>query len=392
MSTMSTNPMVEAPRLYGFPRADGRVGLRDHTLVLSAVALANRWAVLAAEGSGALVVAGESLRGLRGGDAERQEALIAALVGHPNVGRALVLTQDAPTANRLRETLDAAGRPVEVMALLRQSGMSGAVDAAREALGDLSASQNERIEVGYEALCVALECGGSDPTSALASNAAIGRFVDRVIDAGGTAIVSETVEFIGAEPVVAERTPDEGVRRAILDAIAERERWHEEDGEDYRGVNPTAENIEGGLTTLVEKSMGAVVKTGTRPFRGALGFGERPARPGLHFMDTPFFTPLSLTGMAAAGANLTLFGLGQFNPSAIPLVPTVKVCGNAGTVARWADAIDVDASVVTSGKATLDEVADRIAQTVQAVSRGERNAAERWNEGQIVWPRENPPL
>ena len=384
--------MSERP-FMGFARADGRVGLRDHTLVLSTVALVNRWASLAAEGSDAVVVAGEALRGLRGGDAEVQATLVEALVSHPNVGRALVLTQDAASAAGLRETLAGAGRPVEVMALLQQDGMARAVATARTALADLQATQRaEPQPVGCEALTLALECGGSDPTSALASNAAIGRFVDRVIDAGGSAIVSETVEFIGAEAVVAARTPDAATRAAILAAIAARERWHAQDGNDYRGVNPTAENIEGGLTTLVEKSMGAVVKTGTRDFVGALRFAERPARPGLHFMDTPFFTPLSLTGMAATGANLTLFGIGQFNPSACPLTPTLKVCGNAGTIARWRDALDVDASVVLDGRVTLDGVADRIAARVAALSRGEPTAAERWREGQIVWPREHPPL
>jgi altronate dehydratase len=138
--------------------------------------------------------------------------------------------------------------------------------------------------------------------------------------------------------------------------------------------------------------MGAVVKTGTRPFSGALAFGEAPAGPGLHFMDTPFFTPLSLTGMVAAGANLALFGIGQYNPSAVPLAPTLKVCGNAVTLARWRDALDVDAAAVTDGTATLDEVADRIADAIAATSHGTPTAAERWAEGQVIWPREAPPL
>jgi altronate dehydratase large subunit len=267
------------------------------------------------------------------------------------------------------------------------------VAAGREALGDLAASRcTVRETAGLAALTLALECGGSDPTSALASNAAIGRFVDRVVDAGGTAVVSETVEFIGAEPVVDARTDDAGVRADICSRIAERERWHSQDVEDYRGVNPTAENIAGGLTTLVEKSMGAVAKTGTRAFVGALGFGEVPMRPGLHFMDTPFFTPLSLTGMVAGGANLVLFGLGQYNPSGCPLVPTIKICGNAMTTARWRDGIDIDASAILSGTASLDDVADEIAVFVSEVASGKTTAAERWGEGGIIMPRNHAPL
>jgi altronate dehydratase large subunit len=376
-----------------FLRADGRAGLRDHVLVLSAVALANRWAALVAEGTDAVVVAGEALRGLRGGDAEALDALVLSLARHPNVGAALVLTQDAVAARRLETALGDAGKPVAVLALLEQDGMTAAVEAGREALRDLAADRRPvRERAGLGALTLALECGGSDPTSALASNAAIGRFVDRVVDAGGSAVVSETVEFIGAEPVVDARTDDPAVRAAIRRRIAARERWHAEDGEDYRGVNPTAENIAGGLTTLVEKSMGAVAKTGTRPFVGALGYGQAPAGPGLHFMDTAFFTPLSLTGMVAAGANLVLFGLGQFNPSGCPLAPTVKVCGNALTTARWRDGIDIDASAILSGTASLDDVADRIASFLARVASGTPTAAECWGEGQIIMPRNHAPL
>ncbi|WP_420393678.1 UxaA family hydrolase [Acuticoccus sp.] len=379
--------------LAGFVRADGRVGVRDHVLVLSTVALTNRWAHLAADGTGALVIAGEALRGLRGGDAAAQDALMTALVQHPNVGAALVLTQDAAAARMLGGALGDAGKPVAVAALLDQDGMGNAVSHARCLLGELADARSaKREDVGLGALTLALECGGSDPTSALASNAAIGRFVDRVIDAGGSAIASETVEVIGAEPAVDGRTPDPAVRRAIAAHIAARERWHAEDGVDYRGVNPTAENIEGGLTTLVEKSMGAVAKTGSRPFVGALAFAEAPTTPGLHFMDTPFFTPLSFTGMVAAGANLALFGLGQFNPSASPLAPTVKVCGNAQTVARWPDAIDVDASPVIGGDATLEAIADLIEARVVAIANGVPSAAERWGEGQFIMPRNNAPL
>lgn len=378
--------------LTGFVRAGGKVGVRDHVLVLSTVALANRWASLIAEGSDALVIAGEALRGLRGGDAPAQDALMAALVRHPNVGAALVLTMDKVAAAALASALEGAGKPVAVLALLEQSGMAHAVKTGRAALADLCASERgHRETVGLGGLTLALECGGSDPTSALASNAAIGRFVDRVIDAGGSAIVSETVEFIGAEPALEGRA-EPAVHAAILEKIATRERWHAEDGDDYRGVNPTAENIEGGLTTLVEKSMGAVVKSGTRPFVGALAYGEAPARPGLHFMDTPFFTPLSLTGMVEGGANMVLFGLGQFNSSGTPIAPTLKICGNAQTMARWSDGIDIDASPVLTGEASLDDIADRVEAAATAVANGAPSAAERWGEGQIIMPRNNAPL
>lgn len=380
--------------LEGYRRADGRVGLRNHALVLSTVSLTNRWAELAAaDHENALVVAGETMRGGRGSDMPAQEALLDALVRHPNTGCALILTQDPAAAEKLRDSYAELGKPVHVLALLDQKGMDGALRRARKALSDLIGGKTtDREEVGLEDLTIALECGGSDPTSALASNAAIGRFVDRVVDAGGTAIISETVEFIGAEEIVRTRTIDPVLQQRILDFIKKREVWHSQDGEDYRGVNPTAENIAGGLTTLVEKSLGAVAKSGTRKFVGALRFGEQSDRPGLHFMDTPFFTPLSLTGMVQGGCNLALFGIGQFNPSACPLVPTIKICGNEKTVVQWQDAIDIDASTMLTGAADLDNIAEMIHSTIADLSRGALCAAERWAEGQIFFPRESPAL
>ena len=159
-----------------------------------------------------------------------------------------------------------------------------------------------------------------------------------------------------------------------------------EDGEHYRGVNPTQENIAAGLTTLVEKSMGAVCKTGASPFKGLLQFGEAPSEPGLWFMDTPFFSPISMTGMVAAGAQLTLFAMGVFNPSGNPLAPTLKVCGNPKTLSDWQDSIDVDVSAAISQSASLEDMADLIEAKLQDIALGAQSYAEFWREGQIMIP------
>ncbi|MSU89860.1 hypothetical protein GE300_09575 [Rhodobacteraceae bacterium 2CG4] len=160
-----------------------------------------------------------------------------------------------------------------------------------------------------------------------------------------------------------------------------------ETGQDYRGVNPTQENIEAGLTTLTEKTMGPLSKIGRSGFAGCLGFADRPAAPGLHFMDTPFFSPTSLTGMALGGAQVGLFAMGVFNPSGMPLMPTLKVCGNPATLDRWADSIDVDVAALLTGAEDLDAGADRIHRAVRAVVAGEPTRAEHWTEGQLIAPR-----
>mgnify|MGYP002621225296 CR=1 FL=1 len=281
-----------------------------------------------------------------------------------------------------------AGRPVIVQAFMAASGMADAVERGQIALQDLAdrVSEARRQAAPISALTIALECGGSDATSALAANPAIGRVVDRLVGAGGTAIVSETAEFVGAEDVVAARAETDAAARDILAALARCKSELSEDGESYRGVNPTEENIEAGLTTLVEKSMGAVTKTGQSAFLGCLGFGEPPRHPGLWFMDTPFFSPVSLTGMAAAGAQITLFAMGVFNPSGNPLVPTIKICGNRPTLSRWSDSIDVDVSPAVYDGADLNAMGDRVEAALIRTVQGQTTRAEDWREGQIMIP------
>ena len=388
--------MADLPSHFsGFRRSDGRVGVRNYLVVLSTVALVNRWTeLIAAAVPEARIVAGEFMRGLRSPDAARQERACEALATHPNVGACLVLCHDSASARHWRQYLADCGRPHAVMALMEQAGMEAAVHTGQQSLARLDEARRAvaRQPCPLGALMLALECGGSDPTSALVANPAIGLVVDAVIDAGGSAIVSETVEFVGAEEPVRARCSSPQVAQRLLAAIAAAEQRMEEDGERYRGVNPTAENIEAGLTTLVEKSMGAVAKTGLHPFVGLLEFGEKPMAPGLYLMDTPFFSPCSITGMIAAGAQLALFGLGVFNPSGNPLAPTVKICGNPITGARWRDAIDVDLSEVLTERLGLDQAAQRLRDFLLDTAAGRESSAERWREGQFIVPKTLTPL
>ena len=393
MSTTAAEPGPLA--ISGYRRADGRLGLRNHLLVLSTLALTNRVAQLAAAAEpGCLLVAGDLQRGLRGRDAMLQDRVVQALLRHPNVGGAVVFVHDKPARARLQACADSCGRPVQVLAFMEGRGVSETIQRGRRAIAAVRAALDvqQRSPGPLGELTLALECGGSDATSAVCANPTIGGFVDLVVASGGTAIVSETAEFIGAEPVVTARSASLLAGRNIIEAIRQRERMMQEDGEDYRGVNPTPENIAGGLSTLVEKSMGAVAKCGESPFMGRLDFAEVPPEPGLWFMDTPFFSPVSITGMVCGGAQLTLFGIGVFNPSAVPLAPTIRVCGNPATVRDWSDAIDIDVSMLVDGRINLPEAVALLRLKAHAVCDGELTWAERWGEGQVIVPRESPSL
>lgn len=374
---------------HGWLRSDGRIGVRNHLIAFSTVALTDRVTGLAAEQvPGTVPVTPGFLRGLRGQDAELQAAMIRAMVEHPNVGAALVVVHDRASARALTQSFSGAGKPVRVVALMSYKGIQTAIDDLASQLQSLQnlAGQAKRAPMALGDLTVALECGGSDATSALCANPTIGRFVDLLIAGGGTAIVSETAEFLGGEDVVRSQSNSPEIADAILSCIAAEEAMMMEDGSDYRGVNPTQENIEAGLSTLTEKTMGALCKIGNCNFAGALTFGQRPASKGLYFMDTPFFSPTSMTGMMLGGAQITLFAMGVFNPSGVPLAPTIKICGNPQTLSDWADGIDLDVSGIISGTQTYDDGAGSIQTLIERVLAGTMTCAEKWQEGQIIVP------
>lgn len=387
-------------RITGYPRKDGRVGLRNHLVVLSTVALTDRWAELivsrfsASGGEAPVVISGDYWRGLRGTDVKLQQDTLAAMMNHPNTGACLVLVHDVVSARKWRELAESSGRPVKILTFMEMLGMENAISEGEGAVRSLDNQRSASAPVlcDWSDFTIALECGGSDPTSGVAGNPAVGSFVDRFIAAGGTVIVSETAEFLGAENIVKKRTLKRATWASISDCFEACNQRFTEDGASYRGVNPTAENIESGLTTLVEKSMGAVCKTGSVPFEGCLSFGEPPIGPGLWFMDTPFFSPASLNAMVAGGAVAVLFVIGVFNPCGHELAPTLKICANKDTVNNWPDVVDVDLSSLIDGGLSIEEAGHHIADSLKQVSSGERTAAEIYGERSTSIPYANWPL
>lgn len=382
--------LPELDDLTGWDRGPKPPGLRNHVIAFSTVALCDQITRdSASRVPGTLALTPQFERGLHGQDAAIQDYAIGAVVDHPNVGAALVVTHDRAAARALTSRFADAGKPVIVLPLMGANGMDAARSGIASSLKDLQdrARQASRRRVRASELIVALECGGSDASSAVCANPTIGRFVDRLIASGGTAIVSETAEFLGGEAVVRQQSQMPAVAEAIVACISRKEALMLETGEDYRGVNPTEENIEGGLTTLTEKTMGALCKIGSSSFAGCLDFGQTPPGSGLFFMDTPFFSPTSLSGMALSGAQIALFAVGVFNPSGMPLMPVIKICGNPMTVATWENCIDLDVTDLIHGDCSLDGTAQILAMKLCAIGNCEQTATEVHNEGQLILPR-----
>jgi len=235
-----------------------------------------------------------------------------------------------------------------------------------------------------------LECGGSDTTSGLVANPAIGLLADRLVDAGGTVIFSEPVECLGAEALLTARAATRAVARAILRAVRKYEAIARRAGIDLTRTNPTPDNIRGGLTTIEEKSLGAVAKSGSRPIRGVLAYAEAPPGPGLYLMDAPAAATENLTALAGGGAVAVLFATGVGNPVGNPVAPTLKICANPQTCRSFRDHIDVDISAALAGRQDLAGASRAVERALAAMVEGRPTRAEILGEVETAISRIGP--
>jgi altronate dehydratase large subunit len=216
-----------------------------------------------------------------------------------------------------------------------------------------------------------VKCGASDTTSGLASNTATGNAVDRLVRAGATVLFGETTEVIGAEHILVRRACNDKVASELLGYVTAMEARVNAMGVDMRGGQPTEGNIRGGLTTIEEKSLGAIVKSGSMPISGVVRYGERPGAPGLYFMDSPGREMEFLTGLASAGCQVMLFSTGIGAPQGFSLAPVIKICGNANTCRNLGEYIDLDVSRIVAGTESVDEAGTRVLNAVLRVFSGE---------------------
>jgi altronate dehydratase len=379
---------LPATTFMGYRRKDGRAGVRNHVLVMSTVQCANG-AVRRIGQALPDVVALPHVYGCSqlGDDLAQTRRTLEGFADHPNVAGVLLVSLgcESLASVEMSEALRARGVNCHLIGVQEEGGTAQTIATgtgiARELLQDAARAQREPIPLSE--LIVGVECGGSDAWSGVTANPALGVAGDMLVAAGGTVILSETPEFIGAEHLLVARAASAELGETITKAV-----YHWEDearrmGVDMRGAQPTPGNIAGGLTTIEEKSLGAIMKGGWTTVREFIPYAYRPTQRGLVLMDTPGNDPESVTGMVAGGAQVVVFTTGRGSPAGCPIAPVIKVATNSAMYRKMVDDMDIDAGTVIEKGEPLASVGRRIFEEIVAVSDGQVTRAEEWGNAEF---------
>lgn len=369
-------------KIRAYPRPDGKVGVRNHVLILPVSVCASETARFVKER-----VEGTVYIPNQGGCAQVPKDLaivletLSGLAANPNVYGTVFLGNGCETAQIdlvIERTMKKTNKPYARVVIQEAGGTIKAVEeATRAAMRFVAeAAKVERAEVDFSSIVAATECGGSDPTSGLAANPVIGRVSDRIVAEGATVILSETTEMIGTEKILGDRCASPEIREKLLKTIADYEKHIQAVGDNLRKGNPTPGNIEGGITTLEEKSLGCIHKGGHTPINEILAYGAPATKKGLVVMDSPGQDIASIAGMVAGGAQVVLFSTGRGTPTGFGIAPVIKLTGNKDTFRTMRDNMDFDASPVVSGEATIAERGDALWELLIETINGSRTKAE----------------
>jgi len=379
----------------GYSRPDGRAGTRNYIAVVAASNCAAHTSELIAQSFAgeALpqnvdgIVAfphGEGCGQAMGPDTEQLQRTLEGVLDHPNISAALILGLGCEV-NQIdhylgRSSDGAKGAPSGLQGLTLQGsgGTLGALEAARKSIRQYieRAAAEKRVEVPLSKLILGLNCGGSDSFSGITANPALGYCCDLLVAQGGTAVLAETTEIFGAEHLLLRRARNPQVAQKLLACIEQYKRYLRQFGGSFND-NPSPGNKEGGLSNILEKSLGAVAKAGTSALEDVYDYSERVTSNGFVFMNTPGYDPVSLTGLAAGGANLIAFTTGRGSAIGFPSIPVLKIASNTNMYKRMTGNMDINAGRIADGDASIEQVGKEIFETLIRVASGERTLAEK---------------
>ncbi|MDM5329301.1 UxaA family hydrolase [Neobacillus sp. CF12] len=372
--------------IWGYRRENGRVGIRNHVVILPVDDISNA----AAEAVGRIVPGTLAIphaygRLQYGPDLDLFFNTMIGNGANPNVAAVVVIGIEPKWTERIVEGIRKTGKPVAGYSIERYGDFSTIERAARTAQKFLQlASEIQREPVELSEILVSIKCGESDTTTGLGSCPTVGNVVDRLVDGGGTVFFGETSELTGGEHLIVDRCETPEVKVKFLEIYNNYIEEIQSKGVDLLGSQPTEGNIRGGLTTIEEKALGNIEKTGTKKVVDALGPAEAPTKTGLNFMDTSSAAAECITLMAAGGAVVHFFPTGQGNIIGNPIVPVIKISANPITVETMSEHIDVDVTGLLKREYNLHQAGDQLLHMLIRTINGRLTAAESLGHREFV--------
>lgn len=373
--------MASNRKVLGYRRENGRVGVRNHVIILPVDDISNAACEAVANNiKGTMAIPHAYGRLQFGEDLELHFRTIIGTGANPNVAAVIVIGIESGWTNKIVDGIAATGKPVKGFWIEGKGDLQTIADASRAAKEMVQwATELQREECDLSELYISVKCGESDTTTGLSSCPTVGNVIDKHCAVGGTASFGETSELTGAEHIVAAKAANEEVRKEFFEVFGDYTKLvFDQKTNDLSESQPTKGNIAGGLTTIEEKALGNVEKLGKKTkFIDCLKPAEAPEKgPGLYFMDTSSAAAEAVTLWAASGAVVHLFPTGQGNVIGNPIEPVIKITGNPKTVASMSEHVDVDVSKILQGEMTLDQAGDLLIDMIVRTANGRLTAAE----------------
>lgn len=380
----------------GYERSDDSIGIRNFVPIIATAPYANDTVKRAAEiVDDAIPITHPLGRCQTKPDVFQTYRTLLGYGTHPNTYGAVVVAHagEIVDGDELADEIAETGRPSASINIHDEkgvmNGLKATVNAAQEMVQDASAQQRQPHDISH--LTFGINCATSDTTSGLCQHKATAGAAWRLIDDGGRAVFAETPEFFGGEEGLAERAVNDDVAQKILNYVDNWDKRLQETGYDVRGAQPTPDNMDGGLTTIEEKALGALVKSGDGPIQDLIDYGEKvPDESGMYIMDTPGHGAESVTGIGAGGAHFMIISTGQGHTLSNAIMPTIKITGNPGSAERVPEETDIDVSDALVGDKSIEWATDELWDEIMDVVNGKQTLSEVLGESQFAIHRIGP--